>query len=410
MTTVLQSKQKRINEWLSEPTIHVPSQQRRPRANNAMQRRALSTPQLLTVASHRSLLLNTAYKSTSSLVASAPQRGLASSAALARSASSASSLRSRRQRDSRAQLHRTHTNFGYSVSLLDKYGIQVAQSGRHDRPKSAPGRPIFGAGAGAGSLSLELSFAHVVQRRLLKQAPAKQLSAQDKMHLVTIPVAPHNYSAQVGASFDEHGSWRNYSLRSLRTANGVDDRQLLETLDLHGKPLLPPKLIHSRTIEPAGARRKSGAEEGSRQLTTQSSMSASLFEPRAGAAGAGGAGGASGGGGREEGEELKRRVYGRAGGDAAVPTTETEQAGSRLDAPVSPAVSSAVLWAERQAVPHRLQAHPRPASAGLLRSPSSSLFEQAAQQLRPSSAACRTGHNDSRPSSASSSRGSTGWL
>jgi hypothetical protein len=265
MSTVLQAKQPRLSEWLSEPAIHVASKQPRPRATNSLQRRALSTPQLLTVASHRSLMINTAYSSSSLAAASAPRRGLASSPTLARSASQASqqasqaSLRSRRQRSNhRLQQQRTHSNFGYSMSLLERYGVsapQVAQQLAGGRPKSAPvgGRPIFGE----KRIALELAFGHVVQRAIGKQGAARELSAQDRLHQVTMPVAPHNYSAQVGMSFDEHGSWRNYELRELRKARGVDDRQLLETIDLHGNPLRPAAaVVQQRTLPPQGHQRR----------------------------------------------------------------------------------------------------------------------------------------------------------
>lgn len=125
-------------------------------------------------------------------------------------------------RRSRDQLHRTHTNMGYSYGLLDKYGMRVAQEGNH-RSHSAPahqkGRPIFG-----GPLSLELTFSHVAKKALPKQPPARTVSKADLLHQVSLPpapapVPPHFISSQVGATFDEHGSWRNYEPKSYARTN-----------------------------------------------------------------------------------------------------------------------------------------------------------------------------------------------
>jgi hypothetical protein len=111
------------------------------------------------------------------------------------------------------------------------------------RPHGRDGRSPFSTG---GPTSIELTYKGQQAARIISWSaghqPVRTMAAKaNLLHLQPSTVAPHHVSSQVGPSLDPTGSWRWSEAKDLRLHDGVTDRNLLTSLDLHGRPLIPAR-------------------------------------------------------------------------------------------------------------------------------------------------------------------------
>ena len=85
------------------------------------------------------------------------------------------------------------------------------------------------------------------------------MKESDSLHALNATVWPHQVSKQVGACFDEAGPWRFQEVREPRMRDGVYERNLLASKDLHGKPLREEVKLKDRMAMPQGMVRAQSA-------------------------------------------------------------------------------------------------------------------------------------------------------
>ena len=161
--------------------------------------------------------------------------------------------------------------------LLAEHGLEATK-----RPQSAPS--LKGAREPFTSARVSLELLHRIKTKhpLLKvkelgdpSLMRNPMKDSDSLHSLTMNVAPHHVSQQVGASLDAGGSWRNYEPREIRLSRGVHERNLLSTKDLHGQPINPPLVLLERSTPPR-------TRSASRLSTTRSATISSqgMFSPQ----------------------------------------------------------------------------------------------------------------------------------